>query len=388
MGNDTFPEIESKINNNIEHSDDDKINIEVYNDNNILNTSSHYSNREKKNMFKKHKKEKKEENNKHVNIITNFKPDNIKSEEEEKMISLVSIKKVNDNIESNNMNIDTLQNNNSNNISMPMTSSNEIHINIDRLNILTNDENFNQESKQSQLEEIKEVLPYNDKESENEDAPQTKKLSKSVSKNSISSNKNIQKNNNYNFQSKIVSNSKSIEYSMQEDTLLQFLNHHQIQLIESNFNLLQKMNLSMNPLYEDVFYYGDVQKLNHCDDLSKVSSRKYVNRFCAMTKNIFKLYHTKEKFISLQNPIISIEIAKIKKVSVISFNTDKTVNDYTYKFSVKLKYIKKKNRTNFIIVYSDENNKDDYEIIASDNEEIVIRWVSLINYCIDQLNDI
>ncbi len=89
-------------------------------------------------MFKKHKEEKKEENNKHVNIITNFKPDNIKSEEEEKMISLVSIKKVNDNIESNNMNIDTLQNNNSNNISMPMTSSNEIHINIDRLNILTN----------------------------------------------------------------------------------------------------------------------------------------------------------------------------------------------------------------------------------------------------------
>ena len=73
---------------------------------------------------------------------------------------------------------------------------------------------------------------------------------------------------------------------------------------------------------------------------------------------------------------------------MISFNTDKTVNDYTYKFSVKLKYIKKKNRTNFIIVYSDENNKDDYEIIASDNEEIVIRWVSLINYCIDQLNDI
>ena len=73
---------------------------------------------------------------------------------------------------------------------------------------------------------------------------------------------------------------------------------------------------------------------------------------------------------------------------MISFNTDKTVNDYTYKFSVKLKYIKKKNRTNFIIVYSDENNKDDYEIIASDNEEIVIRWVSLINYGIDQLNDI
>ena len=107
-----------------------------------------------------------------------------------------------------------------------------------------------------------------------------------------------------------------------------------------------------------------------------------------LIKNIFKLYHTKEKFISLQNPIISIEIAKIKKVSVISFNTDKTVNDYTYKFSVKLKYIKKKNRTNFIIVYSDENNKDDYEIIASDNEEIVIRWVSLINDCIDQLNDI
>ena len=104
-----------------------------------------------------------------------------------------------------------------------------------------------------------------------------------------------------------------------------------------------------------------------------------------LIKNIFKLYHTKEKFISLQNPIISIEIAKIKKVSVISFNTDKTVNDYTYKFSVKLKYIKKKNLT---IVYSDENNKDDYEIIASDNEEIVIRWVSLINYCIDQLNDI
>ena len=44
---------------------------------------------------------------------------------------------------------------------------------------------------------------------------------------------------------------------MQEDTLLQFLNHHKMQLIESNFNLFdlpQKMNLSMNPLYEDVFY--------------------------------------------------------------------------------------------------------------------------------------
>lgn len=138
---DTFPEIESKVNNNIEQSDDDEINIEVYNDNNILNTSSHYSKKDKTNMFKKHKEISNKEENKHINIITNFKADNTKSEEEEKIISLVSIKKVNDNIESNNMNIGSLQNNtnNTNSISMPMTSSNEIHINIDRLNILTND---------------------------------------------------------------------------------------------------------------------------------------------------------------------------------------------------------------------------------------------------------
>ena len=42
---------------------------------------------------------------------------------------------------------------------------------------------------------------------------------------------------------------------------------------------------------------------------------------------------------------------------------------------------------NFIIIYSTEYG-DNYEIFASENEDIVNKWVAVINYFIDSLNNL
>ena len=54
------------------------------------------------------------------------------------------------------------------------------------------------------------------------------------------------------------------------------------------YNKIQRQN----NLLDDVIFYSELQKLNHNDNLSKGYNRKYITRFCAVSKKEFKYLTT------------------------------------------------------------------------------------------------
>ena len=58
-------------------------------------------------------------------------------------------------------------------------------------------------------------------------------------------------------------------------------------------------------------------------------NRKYILRFCTITSTEFAYYQTKEKFITLQNPIKSISYCDIKDVFQFTFKNDEQINNTT-----------------------------------------------------------
>lgn len=85
----------------------------------------------------------------------------------------------------------------------------------------------------------------------------------------------------------------------------------------------------------------------------------------------------------------------MKKVSLIDFEDDEKNKILTKKnfknFDLKVNSKDKKPILhNFIIMFTTNLDEqfNNYEIFASENEEIANKWVSVINYFIDSLNNL
>lgn len=215
--------------------------------------------------------------------------------------------------------------------------------------------------------------------------------------NSISTNNNnFLSNDIYNETEQITTNKSIVDVVSKN-----FLEHHKIILKdtvkqdEMNLsNVIEKISL-MNNLLDDVIFYSELQKLNHNDNLSKGYNRKYITRFCAVSKKEFKYFQSKEKFITLQKPINIIDFSMMKKVSLIDFEDDEKNKILTKKnlknFDLKVNSKDKKPILhNFIIMFTTNLDEqfNNYEIFASENEEFANKWVSVINYFIDSLNNL
>ena len=147
----------------------------------------------------------------------------------------------------------------------------------------------------------------------------------------------------------------------------------------------------INNFLVDVLYYSELYKLNHNDNLSKPNNRKYISRFCVITKTSFKYFASREKFITLQKPILSIDLTHIRQVSLFQFENDIPTAKPTQppaqhhkQFMVNNNPHKKlKIFYNFILLYDDL-----FEVFASENQEISNKFVSIINYYINDLNNL
>lgn len=170
----------------------------------------------------------------------------------------------------------------------------------------------------------------------------------------------------------------------EDEAIKQFLINSQIELkhIEIEYTEVDELQKGCtDQCFGDVLFYSELKRLNHPENQSKVSAKKkYINKFCTVSKTDFRCYQSEESFLSSEDPISVIEFSKMNLVSMIIFKIDK---NFEYKFSTKLQFIRKKALYYFIIMYSNELRQNNYEIFASEDKEIIHKWISIINYCID-----
>lgn len=134
-----------------------------------------------------------------------------------------------------------------------------------------------------------------------------------------------------------------------------------------------------NKFFKDVLIFSLLKKLNiNKYDIKYKDSNLYSNRFCALKEKQFEYYTSNENFILLQKPTYVIKNEDIKQVKVVSLfqlfgkGYSKKKNHFMVKYVIK----DKKNILNNINM--NDNDIDDV-VFTANNEEVVMKWVLLLN---------
>ena len=164
-------------------------------------------------------------------------------------------------------------------------------------------------------------------------------------------------------------------------TCKNFFNKYHLVYINSELeydinNLIEPIKL-VNNFMDDAFFYSELNKINFSG--SNLITKQILQRFCSSTKKEFRIYNSKEKFITLQNPMKVIKYKDIKKACYIEF--DKMISNL--KNGLENEGNEKKDFFYFLIYLQNEK----FEIFSSENENNIIKWVSIINYFISKQDD-
>ena len=164
-------------------------------------------------------------------------------------------------------------------------------------------------------------------------------------------------------------------------TCKNFFNKYHLVFINSEFeydinNLIEPIKL-VNEFMDDSFFYTELNKINFSG--SNLITKQILKRFCSSTKTEFRIYNSKEKFITLQNPMKVIKYKDIKKACYVEF--EKMFSHL--KNGLENEGNEKKDYFYFLIYLNNEK----FEIFSSENENIIIKWVSIINYFISKQDD-
>ena len=161
-------------------------------------------------------------------------------------------------------------------------------------------------------------------------------------------------------------------------------------IMNNNINNNKKSSTELN-----IYNFISKNKLEQLQDNSilcngflekiiKIPSKNkfiYNERFCILTKKYFSYYKSKENYLNLWKPLFTIDLQYIKKIEQ-SVSDDKTfylglicaINDETRE------YVKKINT----FVNDNENDKEEFLIgFRTKNKEFMLRWIIMLNYCID-----
>ena len=143
---------------------------------------------------------------------------------------------------------------------------------------------------------------------------------------------------------------------------------------------------------DKVVLYSELKKIHIANsNLKSPYNCKYILRFCTLTSTEFAYYQTKEKFITLQNPLKSISYYDMKDAFQFTFKNNEQINNATTEDKNKNKFktslhTYKPLHYHFMLVYTTYTHcKEElqYEIFSSENEDIAHRFVSTITYYIN-----
>ena len=132
--------------------------------------------------------------------------------------------------------------------------------------------------------------------------------------------------------------------------------------------IINHINLINNDS-NDVLFHSDLNRVQLSGE--RIINKKYIGRFLLSTKKEIRLYASKEKYITLQNPIQIFSYNEMKRSCMVEFDLGKknigfdTTNDKNSIF-------------HFMIYFENET----FEVFSGECK-IVEKWVTLINYLID-----
>ena len=121
-----------------------------------------------------------------------------------------------------------------------------------------------------------------------------------------------------------------------------------------------------------------LEKIIKIPDKNKII---YNERFCVLTKKNFSYYKSKESYLNLTMPLLSIDLKNIIKVE------QTILDDTSYYFGLicsinddTRKYIDKINT----FINTGENNDEEFLLgFRAKNKDLIIKWIVILNYFID-----
>jgi hypothetical protein len=132
--------------------------------------------------------------------------------------------------------------------------------------------------------------------------------------------------------------------------------------------IINHINLINNDS-NDVLFHSNLNRVQLSGD--RIINKKYIGRFLLSTKKEIRIFSSKEKYITLQNPIQIFSYNEMKRSCMVEFDLGKknigfdTTNDKNSIF-------------HFMIYFENET----FEVFSGECK-IVEKWVTLINYLID-----
>ena len=154
-----------------------------------------------------------------------------------------------------------------------------------------------------------------------------------------------------------------------------FLNSHHLFLrnLTTEFKIYNLINVKLlNSSNDEILFQSEMDKILFSGE--KIISKKYIERYWTCHKIELRIYTSKQKFINSQIPIHVYKFNKMKRACLVDFDNNRKSNTFdTPAFK------KKHDPCNFMIYFKNES----FEVFGSENEELIEKWVTIINYFIE-----
>ena len=140
------------------------------------------------------------------------------------------------------------------------------------------------------------------------------------------------------------------------------MNNNKINILNINKNY----NFDIDKLINNTYYNDNIFSSNLMDVEFIDNNLKYELIYCELnTKNQLKFFKNKKNY-SLHNAYLILDLNSIKKVYLIEFLNQEIIK-------------KKEKKYYYFLIY----NYNNFYIFSNENEEIINKWVFILNYFIN-----
>ena len=157
-----------------------------------------------------------------------------------------------------------------------------------------------------------------------------------------------------------------------------FSKNHIYPVNSNSINIYSFIELN-NPLIDkkdETLFFSEISRVQIIG--KKNLNKNFIKRYCSSTKREFRIFNSKDKFLSLQKPIQIFTYKEMIKSCFIDFEREK--ND---KKNIESDSSENKEPICFIIYFK----KERFEMFACETIEYAEKWVSLFNYLISKQSE-
>ena len=157
-----------------------------------------------------------------------------------------------------------------------------------------------------------------------------------------------------------------------------FSKNHIYPVNSNSINIYSFIELN-NPLIDkkdETLFFSEISRVQISG--KKIINKTFIKRYCSSTKREFRIFNSKDKFLSLQKPIQIFTYKEMIKSCFIDFECEKDERSNFDSDSSE-----NKEPICFIIYFK----KERFEMFACETIEYAEKWVSLFNYLISKQSE-